>query len=177
MMEVAATCLGGLDILEERVAGHDERVELLARVLEAAGRSTLEAKVRALGRVLADGLREGELLDEAFMLAAALDELEAAHILVLQFIAAAHPPSETGDGSKQPATRGWETDALVQELPDIAVVVEPAVAVLARHGLLSASGGRNFPGHVGPAIYRISPLGTRCLFLLRDDEVQQHTPQ
>lgn len=38
-VEVVATCLGALDILDrERLVGYDERTELLARVLEASGR-------------------------------------------------------------------------------------------------------------------------------------------
>jgi hypothetical protein len=38
VIEVAAQCLGGLNILEERTANYDDRLELLMRVLEAAGR-------------------------------------------------------------------------------------------------------------------------------------------
>jgi hypothetical protein len=126
-----------------------------------------------LGRVLADGVAKGGALDEAFILASALADLEAAHDLVLQFMATPEPPSEAADGPTPAGPRGWEVDDLVQELPDVAAVVGPVVAVLARHGLVSADGGQNFPGHVGPAIYRLAPLGARCLFLLHDDEVQR----
>jgi hypothetical protein len=57
--EVAAGILDvGVEIFDERLPGHDERVELLARVIDAAARSTIEEKIPALGRVLAQGLSD-----------------------------------------------------------------------------------------------------------------------
>jgi hypothetical protein len=61
-------------------------VGLSAAPWPTSGRSTRESKVRALGRVLADGVREGGSIDEAFALAAAVDEFEAAHVLVLKYV-------------------------------------------------------------------------------------------
>lgn len=175
-MEVAATCLGGLNILEERLASHDERVELLARVLEAAGRSNLDAKVRALGRVLADGVRDGGNVDEAFALAAALGDLDAVHVLVLTFLADNPIPSVEVRRRKEENVepQGWERSELVDALPEYASLAVQVVAVLARHGLISDVRGLTW-GTVGPAVYRLAPLGMRCLFLLHDDEVQRPT--
>jgi hypothetical protein len=170
VIEVAAECLGGLDILEARTAGYDERVELVARVLEAAGPSTLEEKVQALGRVLAEGVREEGDIDEAFALAATLDDLEGVHVLLLQYLAEHPQPPEA---IRRSGPKGWDVGELQQIQPDVAALVEPAVAVLNRHGLVSAGGGRTFPGSGGPAIYSVAPLGKRCLFLLYDEETRR----
>jgi hypothetical protein len=51
-LDVAADELDvGLDILTERATADEPRLELLARVLEAAGRTSLDKKIPALGRV------------------------------------------------------------------------------------------------------------------------------
>lgn len=96
-LEIAADELDvGLDLLCERATADDVRLELLARVLEAAGRTPLKEKIPALGLVLADGLREGGNVDEAFLLAAALDDLEAPHVRsVAHMTDTAHVPAGT----------------------------------------------------------------------------------
>jgi hypothetical protein len=71
-LEAAAADVGGLERLEELATGDDTRMELTARTLEAAMRTTLEAKVRALGKVLAAGLDGRATVDEAQVLTAAL---------------------------------------------------------------------------------------------------------
>ena len=55
----------GVDILDERSPRYDERLELIARVIDAAARATLQEKIEALGRVLADGLNDDGHIDEA----------------------------------------------------------------------------------------------------------------
>jgi len=54
--------------LEEQIANSEKGIDLFARVIEAAARTPLEQKITALGRVLAEGLREDANFDEAFML-------------------------------------------------------------------------------------------------------------
>lgn len=66
-----------LDELEQRALSDPSRAELFARIISAAGRTPLEDKLRALGRVLAAGLDPAGQVDEAFALAAALDNMEA----------------------------------------------------------------------------------------------------
>ncbi len=169
-LQVAADALdAGLDIFDERLPGHDERVELLARVIEAAARSTLEAKVTALGRVLADGLREEGDTDEALLLAAALAAIEGPHVGVLAHLHA-HPqiPAELVRAGVE-SSIGWRPDQVAHELPQVGGVVEAVFAVLAGHGLIRDAGAINYPGTIGPSIWRIATLGRRCLFLLDTD--------
>lgn len=166
----AAELVGGLDLLEERVYSHDERVELLGRVLEAAARTTtLKNKFKALSRVLVDGLEDDADIDEAFILAAALTDVETPHVEVLRYInEQAIPPTEfRPDNGLEP--RGWEADYLARALPELAEVLDGLIAVLTRHGLLIDVGRVNYPGTVGPAILTVSRLGRRVLFLLGEE--------
>jgi hypothetical protein len=111
-------------------------------------------------------------LDEAFVLAAALDDLEAVHALVLRFMADTPVAPQELRREQNVKPKGWETSELAEALPEYAVMVEQVVAVLARNGLIHAAGGIAYPGQVGSAVYSVAPLGERCLFLLHDDEVQ-----
>lgn len=86
-LERASELVGGLDILEERTRADDERMELTARVLEAAAQTTMPEKIHALAQVLADGLGEDGDVDEATVLALALRDLEGPHVHALKVMA------------------------------------------------------------------------------------------
>jgi len=172
-LQAAADTLDvGLDILEERAQSHDARLELLARVLEAAARTPLDQKVRALGRVLAHGLpndppggeHEPDPLTEAFALAGALDDMEEPHITVLGYIAE-HPNSnvDTGPEGIKPLP-GWGVDALRDAMPALETTVGAIVSTLAGHGLLRDV---TYGGYGGPRQrWEVAELGRRCLWML-----------
>ena len=165
-LEVAAELVGGLKILEERTEHDDRRLELLARVIEAAGRTTLKSKIRALGRVLAEGLGEEEgAVDEAMELAAALNDLEALHVEVLDRMDKVPTPPESLRRQPDVAAQGWELSELSAALPHLGVL-DSLLSTLSGHGLVIGLGGVTYPGNVGPPVWRITPLGQRCLFLL-----------
>jgi hypothetical protein len=163
-MEIALrTFPEGVDIFKERLSSNVERIELFARILRAAAPSTLDARVIALGRVLAYGLEDGADMGEAFMLAAALADLEALHILVLQRIDEQPvAPEET----RTHQNRGWDKNDIVQTMPEFNVTIDGILATLSRHGLLTDTGAVMYPGSAGPAVWAISPLGKRVVFLL-----------
>ncbi len=152
----------GLDILEERAADYDARLELLARVLEAAARTPLEDKVRALGRVLAMGYEDD--LDEiarAAVLAAALADIESPHVHVLALLRA--EPTPDLDVSQSKTRSGWNGVQLSERLSGSADVLPALLAVLLGHGLIvdAAHATWDFIPH-----YALSPLGRKCLELL-----------
>src|SRR4051794_34708234 len=129
-LTVAADLLdAGLDIFDERLPGHDERVELLARVIEGAARATMEAKVKAFGRVLAEGLRDDGDVDEALMLASALAAIEAPHVAVLAHLDA-YPQRPDSIRAGIESSMGWRSDHLAQQLPNLSGVIDAVVAVL-----------------------------------------------
>jgi hypothetical protein len=170
-LEVAADLLDvGLDIFDERLDGHDERVELLARVIEGAARSTLQTKVVAFGRVLAEGLRDDGDVDEALLLASALAAIEVPHIAVLQHLS--HHPGPPPDLVRAgvESTTGWRADWLAKALPKLAGVMDAVLAVLRGHGLIRDGRGEAW-GDMDQDYWQIAPLGRRCLFLLDADAV------
>jgi hypothetical protein len=163
-LETAADIMDvGLDILAERAVGHDARLELLAQVLEAAGRTPLEAKVRALGRVLAEGLQgEDDSTGEAAVLANALADVEAAHVRVLALLKNEPQPLN------YPGThmKGWRPDQLEETMPNDRAVMPAVLAILQGHGLI-ANNSEEQGGWV--PTWRISSLGLKCLQLLGDE--------
>jgi hypothetical protein len=159
----------GLDIFEERATSHDDSLELVARVLEAAVRTPLDQKITALARVLADGLNDGGSVDEALVIAAALADVEAAHVYVLQYIAETALPPEEFRRANHPDPRGWEASQIQQALPEVTQVLDGLLAVLSGHGLISDQGGVTYPGNIGPSVWRVTTLGQRCLLLFGAD--------
>lgn len=171
-----------LEQVEEAVVDRPVLTELLARVLAAsANAATAQEKVDALGVVLAQGLRDDAKLDEAFVLAAALHDIEAPHLRVLAAMAIVvnHGGGrfEWGD----PLPRFHRGDRTYDEVASAAggELVAPAiVSALQRHGLLVAGQDRADEMHLmvgaeGTApvepTYKISGLGVACLRLLLPD--------
>ncbi|MGY1846873.1 hypothetical protein [Blastococcus sp. SYSU DS1021] len=166
-LAVAADILDtGLDILDERKPGYDERLELTARVIEAAARATIPAKIQALGQVLADGLGDEGATGEALVLASALAVLEGPHVVVLEYVHASPVPPEHMLDTETKAIVGWQADHLAQALPALRDVVDGLVAVLGGQGLLRDASGTNYASLAGAPVWQITSLGERCLFLL-----------
>jgi len=169
-IEVAADHMGvGVDIVVERSLAYEDRLELLARVIEASARSTIPEKVDALGRVLADGLQEDGDTAEALMLARALEVLDGPHVVVLDHLAR-HPeaPPKLVDSSNRGMV-GWQVPMLREVLPDLAGVLDPVVGALSGAGLIMDNTGVNWASTPGPEPWVITSTGTRCLFLLDPD--------
>jgi hypothetical protein len=156
----------GVDIFKERLSSNVDRIELFARILKSAAPTTLDAKVIALGRVLAYGLEEDANMGEAFMLAAALADMEGPHILVLQRI---HEQTVAPEETRTNQERGWDKNDIAQAMPEFDTTLDGILATLSRHGLLMDVGRVNYPGSVGPTIWTISPLGRRAMFLLNHE--------
>jgi hypothetical protein len=169
-MEHAAEILDvGLDIFEERATAYDDRLELLARVLEAAARTPLEAKVTALARVLAEGLREGGSTDEAIIFAAALENIEAAHVFLLHHLAIHPLPPNELRGKSEETQRGWDRAQLSEVIPELVPILDGLLAVLTGQGLIRTQADSTWAGVAAMAQYAITPLGRRCLLLLGEE--------
>lgn len=165
--------------LELRVAATPLGVELAARVFAAsANAATARAKVEALGVVLATGLRDDAKFDEAFVLAAALGDLEAPHVRVLaqMAIVVRQTSGDLSWGDPLPRFHGGDrTHEDVAAAAGGELVAPAVVAALTRHGLLVAGQDRPDQMHLlagaqGAApvepTYKVSHLGVACLRLL-----------
>jgi hypothetical protein len=167
VLEAADLLDPGVDVFEERWPDYDERVELLARVLEAAGRATFAAKIQALGRVLREGLSEDGDIGEATVLAAALAVVEPPHVPLLQYLDEHRnsPPPYEGASAGRPRS-GWRIAELVEAQPwQSAFVMDALLAVLAGQGLVRDSPGDSLED-MTVEHWSITPMGRRCLLLL-----------
>lgn len=160
----------GIDIFVERAAGHDARLELLAQVLEAAARTSMEDKIKALSQILADGLRSDSHLDEARLLASMVNDLEAPHLAVLALVAEQPVPPESM-WSNPGGPGGWERSHLALALPDYDGFLDGLLAALTRHGALRTLGDATWDGIVNNYTHGITTLGTRCLLLFGHEPV------
>lgn len=164
-LDTAASELGvSLDELADRASADPAHLELLARVLEASGRTPLADKVDALGRVLARGLDPEGKIDEALFLAAALHDVEAPHILALKHLC-----------SQPPSVVALHEEDFRELFANADLVLSAVLQQLLRHGLVEVVGidgggaGVGFadPDDGGGFVYACTALGRQCLDLLR----------
>ncbi len=171
VIDVAASELGGLDRLDSLVGGDPARLELLARVVEASQRSTIPDKVDALGRVLATGLSAQDRVDEALVLAAALHDLEAPHVLILAELHR-EPLSSVVAAYRGPGRLGWTPEQVVARLPGTRIVIDALLQVLRTHGLIrnlnEGEGSTYADLKSGQPRYAATELGRYCLGLLNE---------
>lgn len=153
---------GGAPEVERLALADPARTELFRRVVEAAGRSTLEEKIPALGRVLAAGLPEGDTVDEALLLAMALAAIEAPHVQILATIAEEQPEPD-GVGAY---VEGWMPWQIANRHPGHRSVMTPILRTLDLHGLLDDRAVGTYDDLEGRQRYVLSDLGRRCLELL-----------
>lgn len=119
------------------LADDDQKEFLLATALRAGANSSMPAKIVALGKVLADGLSNDDVVtvDSATMLAHAFDDIEVAHIRVLDYLA--------GDaaqfGPLGPARAVSLLDFL-EDNPGYGIPISAIVATLERHGIIRTQG-------------------------------------
>lgn len=171
VLDRAAEKVGGLDRLAEIATADEPRLELTARVIEAAMRTTREQKIRALGRVLANGLDGHATVDQAQILTAALDAIEAPHIQVLVVLrdwADSHGGAIPDDQRVNLMT--LVTGAIADRLPGHREILGAVLQVLAGHYLIEPVGmGQTYEAWGGPNRWALTQLG-RAL-LARLDEV------
>lgn len=145
---VAETALAASGLGEEefcaRLSGNPDLLALAQKILWAASVSGNEHKLRTLGQLFGGAVKDrGDRLDEAQILAAALADLEAPHVAVLDVLTGPAPQHEamlerTG-GATDP---GWWLPAQVQA--NTAMDPEFVLAclnALTRHGLATSATG------------------------------------
>lgn len=110
MAAARAGCADDLKAFEELLDRDQGHAELMARVLQASACAvTAQEKINALGRVLADGLQGPDKLDEALLLAAALNDLERPHVQVLSATAKSGAPITRRSGASSGGGRDSRT--------------------------------------------------------------------
>ena len=147
------------------VVENDPRLSALAlRVLESVRFSANERKIRALGALLGGEVaRRGERVDEALLLADAVSQLEAPHVLVLEamevFERREHERRAATNDPNDKKVAWFEPLAEISGLPNH--VVQLALATLVRSGALSPIPAWDVQG------YELSEAGRAVLEVLR----------
>jgi hypothetical protein len=115
--------------LGERISA-SELTRLQAGIaISAATRTVWPAKVRVLGRALASGLlaEDDATIDTEMLILAAMAEIEALDLSLLELLTN-HPPADwTGD---------WTEDEIGRQRPHLKHVVHSLLGTLQRHGLI-----------------------------------------
>lgn len=164
-VSIATEELGGdTTVIEQQALSDPARSELFRRVVQAAGRSPIEEKIPALGRVLAAGLPNGAAVDHALLLAMALAAIEAPHVQILATIAEEQPDPD-GVGAY---TEGWMPWQIANRHPGHRSVMTPILRTLDLHGLLDNKTGGTYDDVEGRQRYVLSDLGRRCLELITE---------
>jgi hypothetical protein len=185
IIEVASTETGQTpEELADAIRGSEANSELFSRVMEAAAATRLEDKIYALGRALAMGVSDPTHLDEAHMLVEALAAIEEPHVDVLRTIQfsidsidwdlyerGGHPDAKNLDDLGRTMSR----TALENSYPRGHLPLEPAIARLTGAGLIFVPSPGGYGGGTGTSglfpvgeHYAISPMGKRCVELLRE---------
>jgi len=170
VLEAAAGQVGGLERLAEMATADEARLELTARVIEAAMRTTHKQKVRALGQVLANGVNGHATVDQSQILTAALDAIEAPHVQVLALLRH-HTDVQGGDYLPPDRVKEMTLDngMIAERLPGHRTVLGSLLQVLSGQWLVEpVQDGMTFAqiGHPGP--WAITTLGRTCVELLEE---------
>ena len=173
-MQLAADDLGiTADDLGQRATADPIRLELLARVLEAAGRTPFEQHVRALGRVLAAGVTDGALVDDALLIADAIAALTPPQVQLLHQL---WGEDDSSDPDRSANTGGQRVGVISAQLPGHADLLPSLLEWLRGRGLVedvgtakqvsSLSSGIRSIGS-DPQLWRLTGLGQRTVQFLR----------
>jgi hypothetical protein len=162
-------CAAGAVTAEELLdrAGSDERrVELTMRAMDAAARSTSEAKIRALGRALATGVlaEDDAIVDREMFVVDALSRLEAPHIKLLNILSGTSQPQRNGV-LYTTHELAWSVPQLVRAYPQVEATLGAIVAALTSLGAAVDVTTGGFGG--GEPSYQASDFGHALLRRLR----------
>lgn len=147
MLETAADEAGwGAEVLADRIAISEQAQLQTAIAMSAAERTTWPPQIKALGKVLADGLMaEGDAIDLPQFALDAMTELGRLHVSLLELLVRYEPgiapdgtsprPYVAAGGGWMAGRRSWTARAAVQHRPQLRPVLSSVVGTLVRHGL------------------------------------------
>ncbi|MBQ0994694.1 hypothetical protein KBX08_32040 [Micromonospora sp. H61] len=145
------------DEFEAWAKSKDGRLMLTTGAIQAAYSTMCEHKVKALAAVLTENLQDDAHLDLGVLVVAALADLEAAHVRVLDaMVNGPLPPRPEGTTDKPGVALQSQ---LGEQFPHLAAGVVPIMATLVRHGLADNRVARDD----GNAAWAVTPFGCHCL--------------
>jgi hypothetical protein len=149
-----------------RAVADDEHLEMTLQILEAAARTTYANKLRALSRVLANGLTD-DAADTHPFLRAAVIAVEAPHVQVL--LALRDPDQKPDLQDVRLTTSAWNPYHLAEAMPGLNGVMPAIVRALTLHGLVYEYPSQGLTSMTIPT-YTVTELGGDLLQLLEDPD-------
>lgn len=144
----------------------DERLQMVfARAMEAASRTSLGQKIRALGPLLgeaSDAASDGEL-DDVELLLWALEDLERPHVAALQELGRYRSDDELAADTENIG----DDPSRLERLEYTRSVAEPVIATLLRHGLVAQQSGYDL------YLAGVTPFGRKLLTFLHREAANQ----
>jgi hypothetical protein len=159
-----ADIVGGGEVVLSRIEEHPELRDLLARTVEAAMRSSYEAKRKLLVRAVANAFQNDEAIDPAIMVERALSRLEPIDVRELARLAAVSDSlGPWPDEERDPGAFHERTGAMVDAGEQIP---QPVLVSLVNAGVVlqttNAFGG-------GTHLHDVSPLGRDIIRGLQEE--------
>ena len=138
----------------EALTDDPELIALAQKILIAASQTADDRRLRTFGALLGDAVRQrGDRLDETQLLATALGEIEAPHVVVLAVLA--EPPPGASERGRH---LGWNLQQVEAAVPMEANLVLACLNGLTRHGLADSP-----TGYGGATVYVITDFGRALL--------------
>jgi hypothetical protein len=156
-----------VDDLVEKASTDEFTLKLAGDAIDAAMRSALDAKIIALGRALATGVMSSDESVAGFeqRVVQALSRVELPEARVLQVISRDYPKKSSFLGLEI----GWTEESIRQRLPpSYALLVAPALAVLAGEGLILDRNIGSMNAIAPSGQFRLTDFGGQVLNRLLD---------
>lgn len=167
--------------LMARISESDQLLAMLTTLVETAVRTSLESKVRLMGRALGSGAiaQDDAEVDEAQLLLRVLADLEPAELRILEFVHSLRdyvPTERAADGNGwmgpggivlwgEQSAPGLKRETISHQTGMSSEAVAGSLAVLRRTGLVETSGLSFLEPN---AAHRISALGVKIRRLLAE---------
>lgn len=161
----------GIDRFAETIESSPELLALLAETVQAAMETSLEAKIYALGRCLANGVRDDARVDAERLRVRGLARIETQEAKLMAVLAEAAPvrPADPERGIPENGRwLGWPRTKILDELPGLEGVLDASIALLVAEGLaIDAGVGTYGGGGPGREQWVLTEFGRDCLRLLQ----------
>lgn len=157
--------VGGADTMLSRIDKNPELEPLLSQAIEAATRTSMEAKRRLLAQAAAAALEDDQKVEPASLIVATLSQLEPVHIHALVRLAKAAKSSPDQDEIQRREV--MRAASKVEPVPVLAALIQTGVAIATTtvwHGNGTGTPAEE-SGHI--LIHDVSDFGHRLLAYLR----------
>jgi hypothetical protein len=160
-----------MDRFSETIESSPELLALLAETVQAAMETSLEAKIYALGRCLANGVQDDTTVDAERLRVRGLARIEAQEAKLMALLNEAIPLRLADPERGIPENArwlGWPRVEILGHLPGFTSVLDASIALLVAEGLaIDAGVGAYGGGGPGREQWILTDFGKDCLRLLQ----------